>query len=50
MKCCALGVLELLDVLYDIDTVIITIYQPSRGNINSWEISRDDLLSGRKTY
>ncbi len=44
MKCYALGALGLFDALYDIDTISMTIYQPRRENISSWEISRDDLL------
>lgn len=44
MKCYALGALEIFDVLYDIDTISMTIYQPRRENINTWEISREELL------
>ena len=44
MKCYALGALDLFDALYDIDTVSMTIYQPRRENISTWEISREELL------
>lgn len=43
MKCYALGALELFDDIYDIDTVSITIYQPRRQNISTYEISKDEL-------
>ena len=43
MKCYALGALELFDDIYDIDTVSMTIYQPRRQNISSYEVSKDDL-------
>ena len=44
MKCYALGALEIFDVLYDIEKVSMTIYQPRRENISTWEISREELL------
>lgn len=43
MKCYALGALELFDGIYDIDNVSITIYQPRRQNISTFEISKDEL-------
>lgn len=43
MKCYALGALELFDDIYDIDTVSMTIYQPRRQNISTYEVSKDDL-------
>lgn len=43
MKCYALGALELFDDIYDIDNVSITIYQPRRQNISTFEISKDEL-------
>lgn len=45
MKCYALGALELFDDIYDIDTVSMTIYQPRRQNISTYEISKDDLYA-----
>ncbi len=44
MKCYALGALGIFDALYDIDTISMTIYQPRRENISTWEISREELL------
>ncbi len=43
MMCYALGALELFDCLYDIDRVSMTIYQPRRSNISTYEMSKDDL-------
>lgn len=44
MKCYALGALGIFDALYDIDTISMTIYQPRRENISTWEIFREELL------
>ena len=43
MKCYALGALELFDDIYDIDTVSLTIYQPRRQNVSTYDVSKDDL-------
>jgi len=43
MQCYALGALELFDGIYDIDTVLMTIYQPRRSNISTYELSKDEL-------
>ncbi|MST51651.1 DUF2800 domain-containing protein [Hornefia butyriciproducens] len=43
MMCYALGALELFDGIYDIDTVRMTIYQPRRNNLSTYELSKDDL-------
>ena len=43
MQCYALGALELFDGIYDIDQVSMTIYQPRRQNISTFEISKDAL-------
>jgi hypothetical protein len=43
MQCYALGALELFDGIYDIETVGMTIYQPRRDNVSTWEISKDAL-------
>ena len=43
MKCYALGSLELFDDIYDIVTVSMTIYQPRRQNVSTYEVSKDDL-------
>lgn len=44
LMCYALGALELFDSIYDIETVSMTIYQPRRDNVSTYEISRDALL------
>lgn len=38
-----LGALELFDDIYDIDTVSMTIYQPRRQNVSTYEVNKDDL-------
>ena len=43
MKCYGLGALELFDGIYDIENVSMTIYQPRRQNISTFELSKDDL-------
>lgn len=43
MKCYALGALEIFDDIYDIDNVSMTIYQPRRENISTFEIAKDKL-------
>ncbi|MEG1926883.1 MAG: DUF2800 domain-containing protein, partial [Ruthenibacterium sp.] len=43
MQCYALGALELFDDIYDIDSVRMTIYQPRRDNVSSYELSKDEL-------
>ncbi len=44
MRIYALGMLYEYDGIYDISRVTTTVYQPRRGNVESDEISRDDLL------
>lgn len=43
LMCYALGALELFDKIYDIDTVSMTIYQPRRDNVSTYELSKDGL-------
>lgn len=43
MMCYALGALELFDAIYDIDYVAMTVYQPRRQNVSTFEMSKDDL-------
>lgn len=43
LQCYALGALELFDGIYDIDTVQMTIYQPRRDNVSTYELSKDEL-------
>ena len=44
MMCYALGAIELLDSLYDIDKISLTIFQPRRENISTYETTKDELL------
>ena len=43
LMCYALGALELFDKIYDIETVSMTIYQPRRDNVSTYELSKEDL-------
>ena len=45
MKCYALGALELFDDIYDIDRVSMTIYQPRRQNVNTFELEKEALYA-----
>lgn len=45
MMCYALGALELLDGIYDIQTIRMTIFQPRRSNISTFECTKAELLS-----
>lgn len=44
MMCYALGALELFDAIYDIDAVSMTVYQPRRQNVSTFEMYKDDLF------
>lgn len=44
MMCYALGALALFDNIYDIENVVMTIFQPRRDNISTYEISKKELL------
>jgi len=43
MKLYALGALEMVDFIYDIDSVQMTIFQPRIGNVSVYRMSKDDL-------
>lgn len=43
MMCYALGALELFDDIYDIDTVSMTIFQPRRDNVSTYNIPKEEL-------
>ena len=45
----ALGALDKYDILYDINTVAMTIYQPRLDNISVWAIPVRDLLNWAET-
>jgi hypothetical protein len=44
MMCYALGAVEMFDGIYDIENIRMTIFQPRRDNISTFEISKTDLL------
>ena len=44
MKLYALGALEIVDYLYDIDEIQMTIFQPRKGNVSVFRITREALL------
>ena len=44
----ALGALELLDGVYDIRTVSMSIFQPRRENVCTWSLTKDELLRWAK--
>ena len=45
MMCYALGSIEMFDGLYDFDKVTMTIFQPRKNNISTFEMSKSELLS-----
>ena len=44
LKCYALGLLDGFGWLYDIRRIRLTIYQPRRQNVDSFELTREELL------
>lgn len=44
LMCYCLGILEMYDGIYDIDTVRMAIYQPRRDNVSIYEMSKADLI------
>ena len=46
----ALGALKDMDMLYDIDTVRMTIYQPRLDNISSWSIGKEQLYNWAENF
>ena len=49
LKCYALGALDTFGDLYDIRRIRLTIFQPRRENVDSYELSREDLLDWAET-
>lgn len=45
MMCYALGCIQMFDGLYDIDKVLMVIFQPRLANISEFTISKADLLA-----
>lgn len=50
MMCYALGALDIYDGIYDIKTVKMTIFQPRRDNVSSYEMDKADLLNWADTF
>ena len=44
LKCYALGALDTFGDLYSINRIRLTIYQPRRENVDSFELTREELL------
>lgn len=44
LKCYALGAIDTFGCLYDIKRVRLTIYQPRRSNVDSFELTVDELM------
>lgn len=49
MMCYALGALQLFDGIYDIEKVSMTIFQPRREHISTYEISKKELFDWADT-
>lgn len=49
MMCYALGALEMFDGLYDFDKVTMTIFQPRKNNISTFEMDKSELLEWAET-
>jgi len=45
LKLYALGALEIIDYIYDIDEIQMTIFQPRKSNVSIYRISKDALLA-----
>ena len=48
LMCYGLGALSLFDGIYDIQSIRLSIFQPRRDNISTYEISKEDLLRWAK--
>nr|MCR5844838.1 DUF2800 domain-containing protein [Oscillospiraceae bacterium] len=44
MMCYGLGALDTFGDLYDIERIRMSVFQPRRDNVDTWEISKEDLL------
>ena len=44
LMCYALGALDTFGCLYDIDRIRLSIFQPRRDNVDTWETSKEELL------
>lgn len=43
LKAYGLGILSMAEMLYDVETVKLTIFQPRIGNFSTWDIPAEDL-------
>lgn len=43
MMCYGLGALLLYDGIYDIETIKLTIFQPRKDHVSSWQVSKQEL-------
>ena len=43
LKCYALGALSMFDMLYDIEEVKMSIFQPRRENVGTWTMAADEI-------
>ena len=44
LMCYALGLIDMFDGIYNIDTIRMAIYQPRRDNVSICQMSKDDLM------
>lgn len=44
LMCYALGLIDMFDGIYNIDTIRMAIYQPRRDNVSICQMSKDDLI------
>ncbi len=44
LMCYSLGIIEMFDGIYNIDTIRMAIYQPRRENVSIYEMSKESLL------
>lgn len=49
MMCYALGALSSFEYMYDIKTVRMTIFQPRKSNISTYEVTKEELLHWANT-
>ena len=45
LMCYALGAMDLMDGMYDVQKIRLNIYQPRKCNVSSWELTAEALLS-----
>lgn len=50
MMCYALGALDTYDGIYDVESVMMTIFQPRRNNISTFTISKEELLAWAENF